>query len=304
MRFHLMTKVYYINQTNQQYFVIIFVMDGIILVKKPKGMTSFTCVSQVKRRVNERKAGHSGTLDPNAEGFMIIALGKCTKYLPYCVSNHKHYQATFALGKRYDTQDVWGEAVEEKTPSMHSQEELDNLCRSFTGVIQQVPPMYSALKKDGKKLYEYARQGIEVERKAREVEVSSLSVKKLDENLYAMDAVVSSGTYIRTLIEDYCKAMGELGYMTSLNRCGIEHLTLEDAIAIEDVNENSGIDPFKVFDPSWPVLECDRVEDIKNGKKLKLNTDEKRVILVHGCEILAAYEKKDDGLYHSVRGLF
>lgn len=95
-------------------------MDGIILVKKPKGMTSFTCVSQVKRRVNERKAGHSGTLDPNAEGFMIIALGKCTKYLPYCVSNHKHYQATFALGKRYDTQDVWGEAVEEKTPSMHT----------------------------------------------------------------------------------------------------------------------------------------------------------------------------------------
>ena len=159
-------------------------------------------------------------------------------------------------------------------------------------------------KKDGKKLYEYARQGIEVERKAREVEISSLSVKKLDENLYAMDAVVSSGTYIRTLIEDYCKAMGELGYMTSLNRCGIEHLTLEDAIEIEDVNENSGIDPFKVFDPSWPVLECDRVEDVKNGKKIKLNTDEKRVILVHGYEILAAYEKKDDGLYHSVRGLF
>lgn len=119
-----------------------------------------------------------------------------------------------------------------------------------------------------------------------------------------MDAVVSSGTYIRTLIEDYCKAMGELGYMTSLNRCGIEHLTLEDAIEIEDVNENSGIDPFKVFDPSWPVLECDRVEDVKNGKKIKLNTGEKRVILVHGCEILAAYEKKDDGLYHSVRGLF
>ena len=279
-------------------------MDGIILVKKPKGMTSFTCVSQVKRRVNERKAGHSGTLDPNAEGFMIIALGKCTKYLPYCVSNHKHYQATFALGKRYDTQDVWGEAVEEKTPSMHTQEELDALCHCFTGAIQQVPPMYSALKKDGKKLYEYARQGIEVERKAREVEISSLSVKKLNENLYAMDAVVSSGTYIRTLIEDYCKAMDELGYMTSLNRCGIEHLTLEDAIEIEAVNENSGIDPLKVFDPSWPVLECDRVEDVKNGKKIKLNTDEKRVILVHGCEILAAYEKKDDGLYHSVRGLF
>jgi tRNA pseudouridine55 synthase len=279
-------------------------MNGIILVKKPKGMTSFQCVSAVKRRMNERKAGHSGTLDPNAEGFMIIALGKCTKYLQFCVSNHKHYIAHFSLGKRYDTQDVWGKVVEEKDFIQHTVDELNVVSERFTGKIQQIPPMYSAIKKDGKKLYEYARNGIEVERAAREIEVNSLSVKQLEDNLYEMDAVVSSGTYIRTLIEDYCKAMNELGYMTSLVRSGIESLTLEDAVDIEEVDEKYCIDPLKVFDPKWKIVQCEQVQDIMNGKAISLNVEEKRVILVNGKEILAAYEKRSDGLYHCVRGLF
>ncbi len=279
-------------------------MNGIILVKKPKGMTSFQCVSAVKRRVNERKAGHSGTLDPNAEGFMIIALGKCTKYLQFCVSNHKHYIAHFSFGKRYDTQDVWGEVVEEKEFSSHSEDELNKACQKFIGTIQQIPPMYSAIKKDGKKLYEYARKGIEVERKAREVEVNSLDVKQIGDNEYVMDAIVSSGTYIRTLIEDYCRELNELGHMTSLVRCGIESLTLEDAVDIEDITEESCIDPFKVLDPEWKITQCEAVQDVKNGKTIRLNSNEKHVILVDGKEILAAYEKKEDGYYHCVRGLF
>ena len=281
-----------------------FFMNGIILVKKPKGMTSFQVVSAVKRKVHEKKAGHSGTLDPNAEGFMIIALGNRTKLLPYCIANHKHYEANFMLGAHYDTQDVWGKIVEEKAYHQHPQQELDEIAKQFIGNIQQVPPMYSALKKDGKKLYEYARKGIEVERKARNVTVNTLSVTELDDNLYHMDAVVSSGTYIRTLIEDYCSAMGEYGYMTSLIRSGIEQLTLEDAIDLEDVDENACIDPFLVLDPSWPLLEIDNIQDVKNGKTIRLNTNQKRVILIHGNEILAAYEEKNNGWYHCVRGLF
>ncbi len=279
-------------------------MNGIILVKKPKGMTSFQCVSQVKRKLNEKKAGHSGTLDPNAEGFMIIALGKCTKYLQFCVSNHKHYIAQFSLGKNYDTQDVWGEVIVEKEYQTHSQEELDLICKQFIGDTKQIPPMYSAIKKNGKKLYEYARNGIEIEREARDIHIDSLSVKKLDENLYEMDVIVSSGTYIRTLIEDYCKQMNELGYMTSLVRSGIEHLCLEDAVEIESVNEERCIDPLKVFDPKWKVIETEQVEDVKNGKAIHLNCSDEKVILVHKKEILAAYELKNDKLYHCVRGLF
>ncbi len=279
-------------------------MNGIILVKKPKGMTSFQCVSQVKRKLNEKKAGHSGTLDPNAEGFMIIALGKYTKYLQFCVSNRKHYIAQFSLGKNYDTQDVWGNVIAEKDYQTHSQEELDLICERFIGDIKQIPPMYSAIKKNGKKLYEYARNGIEVEREVRDVHIDSLSVKQLDENLYEMDAVVSSGTYIRTLIEDYCKQMHELGYMTALVRSGIEDLCLEDAVAIEDVNEDRCIDPLKVFDPKWKIIEIEQVEDVKNGKAIQLNVLDEKVILVHEKEILAAYELKNDKLYHCVRGLF
>ncbi len=279
-------------------------MNGIILVKKPKGMTSFQCVSQVKRKLNEKKAGHSGTLDPNAEGFMIIALGKYTKYLQFCVSNRKHYIAQFSLGRNYDTQDVWGNVIAEKDYQTHSQEELDLICERFIGDIKQIPPMYSAIKKNGKKLYEYARNGIEVEREARDVHIDSLSVKQLDENLYEMDAVVSSGTYIRTLIEDYCKQMQELGYMTALVRSGIEDLCLEDAVAIEDVNEDRCIDPLKVFDPKWKIIEIEQVEDVKNGKAIQLNVLDEKVILVHEKEILAAYELENDKLYHCVRGLF
>ncbi len=279
-------------------------MNGIILVKKPKGMTSFQCVSQVKRKFNERKAGHSGTLDPNAEGFMIVALGKCTKYLQFCVSNHKHYIAQFSLGKNYDTQDVWGEVIAEKEYQTHSQEELDMISERFIGDTKQIPPMYSAIKKNGKKLYEYARNGIEVEREARNIHIDSLIVKQLDENLYEMDAVVSSGTYIRTLIEDYCKQMNELGYMTSLVRSGIEHLSLEDAVEIENVNEERCIDPLKVFDSKWKIVETEQVEDIKNGKVIHLKDSGEKVILVHENEILAAYELKNDTLYHCVRGLF
>lgn len=279
-------------------------MNGILLIKKPKGMTSFQAVSSCKRKMHEKKAGHSGTLDPEAEGLMIVALGKCTKLLPYVVSNHKHYIATFSLGKRFDTQDAWGTCIEEKTYRTHDAEELESISQKMTGHIRQIPPMYSALKKDGKKLYEYARKGIEVERQARDAEISSLSVQQIAENSFRMDALVSSGTYIRTLIEDYCSGMNELGYMTSLVRVGIEHLTLDDACELEEVSEEKCMDPLRLIDHAWKLLETDAVEDIKNGKTIRINTDEKRVILIHGNEILAAYERMDNGYYHCVRGLF
>lgn len=279
-------------------------MDGIVLINKPKGMTSFQAVSKVRKTYNTKKTGHSGTLDPEAEGLLIIALGKYTKLLPYIAHNHKHYIATFSFGKKYDTADCWGEVIEEKEYQEHSKEELDNTSTQFIGHLKQIPPMYSALKKDGKKLYELARKGIEVERKERDIEVSSLSIQQLSDNSYQMDAIVSEGTYIRTLIEDYCSSLNELGYMTSLKRVGIEHLSIDQAYTLDHLNEDSFISPFEVLDPSLTLLETDKLQDIYNGKKLKLQTNEKRVILVHGKMILACYEERNDGYYHSVRGLF
>lgn len=270
-------------------------------------MTSFTAVRECRNLYHEKKAGHTGTLDPNASGLMIVLLGKYTKLVPYCVCNHKQYHAEFIMGKHTDTEDIWGTVLSERTPAAHSCEELAETAQRFTGRIQQIPPMYSAIKKDGKKLYEYARKGETIEREPRDVEISSLSVKLISGNTYSMDAVVSSGTYIRTLISDYCMSLGELGTMTSLVRNGIEGLTIENACTIEEMKQGKEnfIDPFSVIDPAWKIIECRMPEMVMQGKRVYLNDEtQKQVIFVKGQELLAAYEKQEDGMYQCKRGLF
>ena len=280
-------------------------MDAVILLNKPAGMTSFDAVAKCRRIFHERKIGHTGTLDPEASGLMIILLGKYTKLLPYCVKNHKAYQATLKLGEMTDTEDIWGTIINTKTPSIHTEAEIDNAVQSLTGDILQVPPMYSALKKDGKKLYEYARQGIEIEREARPVHISTLEVEKIDETNYRMNAVVSSGTYIRTLITDFGKQLDELAIMSSLIRTKIEHLSLKDACTFEDLESGvSFLSPIQVIDPTYKIVGTDRVMDIKNGKRIKLDIFDPQVIFTSNGELLAAYALQEDGLYHCLRGLF
>ncbi len=280
-------------------------MDAVILLNKPAGMTSFDAVAKCRRIFHERKIGHTGTLDPEASGLMIILLGKYTKLLPYCVKNHKAYQATLKLGEMTDTEDIWGTIINTKTPSIHTKAEIDNAVQSLTGDILQVPPMYSALKKDGKKLYEYARQGIEIEREARPVHISTLKVEKINDTNYRMNAVVSSGTYIRTLITDFGKQLDELAIMSSLIRTKIEHLSLKDACTFEDLESGvSFLSPIQVIDPTYKIVETDRVVDIKNGKRIKLDIRDPQVIFTSNGELLAAYALQEDGLYHCLRGLF
>jgi len=280
-------------------------MDAVILLNKPAGMTSFDAVAKCRKIFHERKIGHTGTLDPEASGLMIILLGKYTKLLPYCVKNHKAYQATLKLGEMTDTEDIWGTVINNKTPSIHTEAEIANAVQSLTGDILQVPPMYSALKKDGKKLYEYARQGIEIEREARPVHISSLEVEKIDETNYRMNAVVSSGTYIRTLIADFGKQLNELAIMSSLVRTKIEHLSLKDACTFEDLESgDSFLSPLQVIDPTYKIVETDQVVDIKNGKRIKLDIQDPQVIFTSKGELLAAYALQEDGLYHCLRGLF
>ena len=280
-------------------------MDAVILLNKPAGMTSFDAVAKCRKIFHERKIGHTGTLDPEASGLMIILLGKYTKLLPYCVKNHKAYQATLKFGGMTDTEDVWGTVVQTKTPTIHTEEEIAKAVQSLTGDILQVPPIYSALKKDGKKLYEYARQGIEIEREARPVHISSLKVEKIDELNYRMNAVVSSGTYIRTLIADFGKQLDELAIMASLVRTKIEHLSIEEACTFEDLESGKAfLSPIQVIDPTYKIIETDRVADIKNGKRIKLDITDPQVIFTSNGELLAAYALQEDGLYHCLRGLF
>lgn len=281
-------------------------MDAIILINKPKGMTSFDAVSRVRRICHERKTGHTGTLDPNASGLLIILLGRYTKFIPYCISNHKRYHAEFQMGKLTDTQDIWGQVIKESVPKqIYEEEKLEEACVPFRGTIFQIPPMYSALKKDGKRLYELAREGIEVERKPRQAEISHLEVHHLHDNFYEMDAEVSSGTYIRTLIQDYAASLGEYATMTSLVRNGIENLDLSQAVTFEQLENGEGmVDPFQVLDPEWKVMETDQETDVRNGKRIVLQTDHDQVILVHNGAILAAYRRENGNQFKCVRGLF
>ena len=282
-------------------------MDSVILLNKPIGMTSFSAVRQCRNIYHEKKAGHTGTLDPNASGLMIVLLGKYTKLVPYCLSNHKQYHAEFEMGMHTDTEDVWGTILDQREPKIHSEQELQETCQKFTGTILQVPPMYSAIKKDGKKLYEYARRGETIEREPRQVEISSLTASHLQGNRYAMDATVSSGTYIRTLISDYCAALGELGTMTALIRTAIEGLSLKDACTFADMEAGKevSISPLAVIDPEWKIVECRMPEMVMQGKRVYLKDEmSDKVIFVKDNELLAAYEKQEDGMYQCKRGLF
>jgi len=279
-------------------------MNTVILLKKPEGMTSFDAVASCRRILHEKKIGHTGTLDPNASGLLIILTGSCTKLLPYCIKNHKHYQATFLLGQKTDTQDIWGTVLERREPSVHDPEILQKQADLMLGDSSQIPPMYSAVKMNGKKLYELARKGKTVERQPRPIHVSSLRIGSAGDNAYTMDAVVSSGTYIRTLIEDLAAGIGELACMSSLVRIGIENVSLDDACTLEELADHvPEIPPERIIDPEIERVQTDALREIRDGKDIVLSSAADQVLLMKDQEILAVYRRADGSRYHCERGI-
>lgn len=279
-------------------------MDKILLINKPSGITSFDAVRKCRHIFHEKKTGHTGTLDPEASGLMIVLTGKYTKLLPFCVKDHKSYHAEFILGIKTETEDIWGSTVEEKTPSFHTEEEIREAEKALTGDISQVPPMYSALKVNGKKLYEYARQGIVIERSPRPAHISFLHVEQLDERRFSMDATVSSGTYIRTLITDFCREINEIGSMSFLERRAVEHIRLDQAVPLDELTEDEpGTAPWNVISPEWTIAEAADEKMIRNGRALYYDSGADKIIFRRDDTLLAAYERREDGMFHCVRGL-
>lgn len=223
-------------------------MTGFICLYKPEGITSFGAVARVRKIVGEKKAGHCGTLDPLATGVLPIMLGGATRFLEFLPDTTKQYRAVMRLGLTTDTLDISGEVLSRSDVSVGITE-IRNALSKYTGDILQVPPMYSALKKDGVKLYELARKGVEVERKARPVTISSLSVTDnadayekgfvLSENEYILDITCSSGTYVRTLIDDIGKDLGCGAVMTHLLRTNAACFDISDSVTIEQLEKAS-----------------------------------------------------------------
>ena len=212
--------------------------SGLILVNKPVGITSFKLVHIIKKKLKVKKAGHCGTLDPLASGLMIVLIGKYTKLQDKFMKQDKVYYATVKLGLKTDSGDLDGKIISQSDYSHVTKDLIEQTCKSFTGKIEQVPPMYSALKVNGQKLYELARKGITVERKAREITVYNIDLTDYQKDNFSIRVKCSSGTYIRTLAEDIGTKLNTDTVLINLVREEIGKYKLTDAINIDDIKEN------------------------------------------------------------------
>lgn len=212
-------------------------MDGIIVINKEKGYTSHDVVAKLKKKLNISKVGHTGTLDPNATGVLPILIGKGTKFSKYLINHDKNYEVELELGTKTETADIEGKIVEEKdVDEEYVKRNLLQVLKSFEGKQEQHPPIYSAIKKNGKKLYEYARAGEKVEIEARQIEIYTIELLEYEEKNVRFTVSCSKGTYIRSLCEDIANKLNTVGYMKNLKRLQVGNFNIENAICIDNLN--------------------------------------------------------------------
>ncbi len=253
-------------------------MDGIIIINKPKKCTSHDIVYQAKKAIGE-KVGHTGTLDPMATGVLPLLIGKGTLCSKYLINHDKIYEVQITLGIKTDSADSEGEVVQEKEvlDSMLEKEQIEKVLKTFLGKQEQTPPMYSAIKVKGKKLYEYARKGQTVEVKPRPIEIYDIGLLGINKEKKQIQFQVhcSKGTYMRSLCEDIAKRLGTIGYMSALNRTKVGEFSIEQAITIEHLQEQkqevSYVTVEKLFEkkPEIEIVEK-RLQPFLNGVKLTM----------------------------------
>lgn len=268
-------------------------MDGIIIINKTKGCTSHDIVYKIKKMLN-KKVGHTGTLDPMAEGVLPILIGKGTQLSKYLINHDKKYIVELQLGIKTDTADSEGKIIEEKTVNKTklSKENITNVLQTFIGKQEQIPPIYSAIKVNGKKLYEYARKGQEVELKPRQIEIYDIKLidYSMDEKQIKFEVFCGKGTYIRSLCEDIATKFETVGYMKSLKRTQVGNFKIDNSITIEELknlienNENIDIDDIlknkiitveEIFEKFQSInLDEKKLEMFLNGVMLTQNLDE------------------------------
>ena len=209
-------------------------MTGIICLDKPKGMSSFMAVKRASRILGVKKAGHTGTLDPMATGVLVVMLGHSTRFIELLPEHKKSYTARVKLGITTDTLDITGEILT-RSPVSVTEEQLLSVANEFKGEILQTPPMYSALKKDGERLYDLARKGIEIEREQRQITIEKLEIYDFDGTEFSMGVTCSAGTYIRSLCDDIGKELGCGAVMTELRRTSANGFSIESAVTLEEL---------------------------------------------------------------------
>ena len=265
-------------------------MNGIILIDKPKDYTSHDIVAIVKKIIKE-KVGHTGTLDPIATGVLPLLIGKATGISKYLINHDKTYVATLMLGIKTDTADSEGKVIEEKAVPELSNENVIKVLNSMIGKQTQIPPMYSAIKVNGKKLYEYAREGKAVEVKQRNIEIHNMKLFKLNiaESEIVFEISCSKGTYIRTVCEEIAKRLNTVGYMNELIRIKVGEFDIKDTISIEKIKNNENILQEKLIS----------IEDFfKNKTKIEL-TDKELELFLNGVKLNKNYEDEIYRVYNN-----
>jgi len=276
-------------------------VDGVLLLDKPAGLTSQQALTQAKRIFKAKKAGHTGTLDPFATGLLPLCFGEATKFSRDLLNADKTYETVLHLGEVTATGDTEGEIISKTEVKEVSSKELETILSRFRGEIRQIPPMYSALKKDGKPLYEYARAGIELERDARLVTIHSLELLEFALPFVKLGVCCSKGTYIRTLGDDIGKALGCGAHLKSLKRIKVGELVIGDAYSLEELEKIPDdkimhtVEPLDHLLSSFPAvyLPSGLVKRFTNGQRLslgkekiempRLNLDSKRVRVYAEC---------------------
>lgn len=306
------------------------IITGILLLDKPQGISSQTAVSKAKNALkspahDSKKAGHTGTLDPMATGLLPICFGGATKFAGFGLDADKSYLATIKLGQKTDTGDKDGQVIEKKQVLLFDQAALDSLAHTLLGEHFQIPPMYSALKKDGKKLYEYARDGINIEREARPITIFKINLTKLSDDEIALSVQCSKGTYVRVLGETIAEKLGTVGHLTKLRRTATGGFDVAQAIDLEEFLSMDFEMRLDLLCPAdhlvrhLPALAIDKVqgERLRLGQRLNVRAQfdsnllnlfekeqNKRVRLIMDGQFLGVGELEKSGRLQPVRLLF
>ena len=269
-------------------------MNGILIINKEKGCTSHDIVYKVKKIFNE-KVGHTGTLDPLAEGVLPILIGKGTLCSKYLINHDKKYVVNLALGQKTETADLEGKIIEEKNIPDKSltQSKIEKVLKSFIGKQQQMPPIYSAIKVNGKKLYEYARKGQNVEIKPREIEIYDIKLMNIDaqKKQIQFEVFCGKGTYIRSLCEDIAEKLETVGYMENLKRIQVGDFKIEESSKIQELEENK--EDIKYLESKIISVE----EIFKNKEKIKID-DKKMQLFLNGVKITQNQENDIYRIYN------
>ena len=269
-------------------------MNGILIVNKSEGFTSRDVVNKLSKIFNTKKIGHTGTLDPIAKGVLVVVIGKYTKLCEDLTQTYKEYIATFKLGILTDTLDITGKILDEKDVTV-TEEEIRNVIASYKCVYDQEVPIYSSVKINGRKLYEYARNGENVVLPKRKVDIKNIEVIDINKDIVKIKCLVSKGTYIRSLIRDIGSSLNTFATMTDLIRIKQGIFDIRDSYTLEDIENGNYklIDIEDVMDIY--VIENDTyLKDVTNGVKLKLDIDNKYILFKHEGNNIALYKKDND----------